>query len=229
MSLRSIIGGMRSALRTAYFAASARVARLFGARHFTPEYFERRFERPDPWGFEHRDYEREKYARTLNAIPPRRYARVLEIGCAEGLLTQSLADVGDHVMGTDVSERALARARARLAARPHVRFERADVFADPIAERYDLVIASEVLCFAESQQMLDAALARVAGCLEDGGYVVLVNLRIGPEHPGGWPPGDLLFGADVIHRRAAGTAGLALVSESWEDRYAISLLRRMPA
>lgn len=227
MSVRSALGRVRAALHGVTTAGRARLARMFGARYFTAEYFEKRFEQPDPWGFEHREYEQRKYAKTLAAIPSARYGRVLEVACAEGLLTQSLAERGDVVVGTDVSDRALTRARGRLAGRPNVRFERSDVFTDPITEHFDLVVASEVLCFAESIPMLDAALERLAGCLEHGGHLVLVHLRIAPEHPGGWPPVDLLFGADVIHRRAARLPGLAPVSDQWEDRYAVSVFRRV--
>jgi 2-polyprenyl-3-methyl-5-hydroxy-6-metoxy-1,4-benzoquinol methylase len=226
MTLRSAVGSALTAARTAFTATSARVARLFGRRYFTTEYFERRFEQPDPWGFEHREYERVKYQRTLDALPEQRYARILEIGCAEGLLTESLAERGTAVLATDVSERALSRARVRLADRRHVRFARSDVFADRLTERFDLVVASEVLCFAESLPMLDGAIERLTACIEPGGHVVLVHLRIATEHPTGWPPVDLLFGADVIHRRAASLPGLALLSEQWEDRYAISVYRR---
>ena len=45
----------------------------------------------DPWAFATSDYEREKYAATLAALPRPHYARALEIGCSIGVLTRMLA------------------------------------------------------------------------------------------------------------------------------------------
>ncbi|RYI86437.1 MAG: hypothetical protein EON47_22590, partial [Acetobacteraceae bacterium] len=65
---------------------------------------------PDPWAFASSDYEREKYAATLAALPRPHYARVLEIGCSIGVLTRMLAGRGDAVVALDVAETALAAA-----------------------------------------------------------------------------------------------------------------------
>jgi cyclopropane fatty-acyl-phospholipid synthase-like methyltransferase len=89
------------------------------------EYFENLYEQsPDPWGFETSPYERKKYERTLGVLQGRRYQRALEVGCSIGVFTVKLAPLCDEVLAVDVSERAVAAARERLAGFPHVRVER---------------------------------------------------------------------------------------------------------
>ena len=62
------------------------------ARSLPPEYFERMFAgTPDPWEFETSPYEQAKYEHTLDALGERRFRRALEIGCANGVLTERLA------------------------------------------------------------------------------------------------------------------------------------------
>ena len=57
----------------------------------------------DPWGVEDSFYERRKRALTLAAPTRDRLGRVLEIGCATGVLTRELAPRSDAVVAVDVS------------------------------------------------------------------------------------------------------------------------------
>ena len=67
----------------------------------------------DPWNFETSDYEAEKYAATLNALPRENYANAFEIGCSIGVLTEKLAAKCARLSAVDVSEKALEKAKAR--------------------------------------------------------------------------------------------------------------------
>ena len=50
------------------------------AGSLTPSYFEGLYAAdPDPWRFATSDYERDKYAATLAALPRRHYARALDV------------------------------------------------------------------------------------------------------------------------------------------------------
>ena len=87
----------------------------------TPEYFRAVYEaNDDPWNFEASPYEQAKYAASLAALPQVHYGRALEIGCSIGVFTAQLAARCQHLLGVDVSEIALAQARARCAALPQV-------------------------------------------------------------------------------------------------------------
>jgi ubiquinone/menaquinone biosynthesis C-methylase UbiE len=70
--------------------------------------------------------------------------RVLDLGCGEGDFTAWLAEAGAQVLGVDVAEAALRRARHR---HPGVEFELAPIDGElPLPDgSYDVVWASEVI------------------------------------------------------------------------------------
>ena len=71
-------------------------------------HFEKLYERnPDPWRFASSDYERMKYAATLEALPKERYARALDVGCSIGVFTAALAQRCDHLLGIEPVSTAL--------------------------------------------------------------------------------------------------------------------------
>lgn len=128
----------------------------------------------DPWDLQNSEYERAKRAATLAALGNGRFRHALEVGCAYGLLTEQLARRCDRVLALDISEVALARARARLEEEDRITLMRAEVPADWPEGQFDCMIWSEVLYFlsaAEIEQCSD--LARHA--LLPGGVCVLVN------------------------------------------------------
>jgi len=82
---------------------------------------------------------RERIAERAGSHP-----RVLELGCATGLMTSAIADGSVAVLGIDRSEAYLERARAR--GLPDARFELGDLEDLPeSAERFDHVLATNVL------------------------------------------------------------------------------------
>ena len=60
------------------------------------DYWDRVFARPDPWNYGGA-YERRKYRHTLELMPDEPVGRALEIGCAEGMFTELLADLGERI------------------------------------------------------------------------------------------------------------------------------------
>ena len=61
---------------------------------------------PDPWRLSS-DYEREKYATTLEALPKQRYESALEVGCSIGILTRELASRCSLLLALDAAQAAL--------------------------------------------------------------------------------------------------------------------------
>ena len=139
------------------------------------DYFEGMYaDNADPWRFATSDYEREKYAATIAALPKAHYRSAVEIGCSIGVLTRQLAARCDAILGTDVVAAALASARALNGDRPNVRFEQGAVPKDWPEGRFDLVVLSEVTYFLDRPDV--ARLARkVEGALEPDGDIVLVH------------------------------------------------------
>ena len=137
---------------------------------------------PDPWGFRTSGYEHDKYRATLAALPERRFASALEVGCSIGELTRRLAPRCDRLLGLDLSEAALREAAVACAGLAGVGFRRATVPAEWPGGRFDLVVLSEVLYFLVPADL--AALAgRCLGSLEAGGLVLLVNWTGATDDP----------------------------------------------
>jgi len=104
----------------------------------------------DPWQMES-PLERHRFEETNRIIEAEigRSATLLEIGCGEGHQTAHLVRVADAVHGVDVSEIAVARARAAV---PNATFGVADLLTCPQLAggvQYDLVIACEVLYYIQ--------------------------------------------------------------------------------
>lgn len=149
-----------------------------------PSYFDALYKTdPDPWKFATSDYEAEKYAATIAALPKSNYRSVLEIGGSIGVLTQKLAQVCDSVLSIDVSQAAQDQAIHRCQQLPHVRFALMNFPHEYPHEIFDLILVSEVgyyWCYAD----LHIAQQRMFKLLEPGGHLLLVHwLPRSPDYP----------------------------------------------
>lgn len=122
------------------------------------DYFDRLYlSDPDPWKFATSEYERAKYAATLNALPRARYSRALEVGCSIGVLTQGIASRCDSVMAIDISAIPLRIAAARCASRSNVDFRQMHFPRQAPSGVFDLIIFSEVLYYLAKRDLQTAA------------------------------------------------------------------------
>ncbi|NRQ37601.1 methyltransferase domain-containing protein [Nonomuraea sp. NN258] len=155
---------------------------------------------PDPWKLSSDDYELHKYQMTLEQLPARPYRRIIEVGCSEGVFTHTLAGLYPEaeIVGVDVSERALARARERAQDKPRVRFIQADILTHEPEERFDLAFCSETLYYLGRHDRLRHASARLRNLLGPEGVLVAV-------HP--WPE------ATRLHRFLDAHDSLSRVTE----------------
>lgn len=150
----------------------------------TPEYFAGVYAaNDDPWQFETSEYEREKYAATLAALPKENYSNAFEIGCSIGVLTEKLAARCARLLAVDVSEKALAKAQTRCRNLPQVEFKILQVPAEFPGETFDLILVSEVgyyLSVADWRTTVDLIVARLA----PGGTAALVHWTpFVPDYP----------------------------------------------
>ncbi len=131
-------------------------------------------ENSDPWGFETSDYEAQKRLRTLAAFGGCTYDRVLEIGCANGVLTAELAEFCTQLVAVDVSQTALSLAKSRCAGFDNIEFVCAEIPGSWPGGLFDLIVFSEVLYFLDAEEiMLVSTLA--ANSLRAHGKCILVN------------------------------------------------------
>ncbi len=145
-----------------------------------PDYFEALYAaNPDPWQFATSEYEREKYAATMAALPDRPFSSALEVGCSIGVLTEQLATRCGALLALDVAEAALAQARARC---PGVRFARRPVPAEWPPGMFDLIVFSEVLYYLDAPAIRQTAACALAA-LQPEGCVVLVHYLGETDYP----------------------------------------------
>jgi SAM-dependent methyltransferase len=110
---------------------------------------ERLYALPDPWDMRSAR-EQSRFAQTNALIRGLTgpVGSLLEIGCGEGHQSAHLEALCERLDGIDVSERAVLRAQRRV---PRCRFGVGEVSALPWSlpegERYDLVVACEVLYY----------------------------------------------------------------------------------
>ena len=186
--------------------------------YLDPAYFEQLYARdPDPWKFASSDYERDKYAATIAALPAPRFRRCFEAGCSIGVLTRQLAERCDAVLATDVADNALDQARVRCADLPGVRIERMVAPGEWPEGRFDLMIFSEVLYYLGTPGLHEAARKTVAS-LEPGGAVILVNWH---GNTGGACTGD--EAAEMFMSDVAST--MQPVHQARAERYRLDVLR----
>jgi len=163
---------------------------LSASGSLAPEYFDRLYaERADPWDFEASPYEAAKYAATLGALPRPHYTNALELGCSIGVLTRMLAPRCERLLAIDVSEVALAQARARCAHLRQVTFENRNVPTEFPDRLFDLILVSEVGYYF-SLPDLECLRARIANALAPCGHLLLVHYTGETNYP---------LSADTVH------------------------------
>jgi predicted TPR repeat methyltransferase len=146
----------------------------------------------DPWGYESSEYEREKYASTLAALPDGRIGSALEVGCSIGVFTEQLAGRCERVLAVDFSERALQLARTRLEGLTNVELRHAGFPEQAPRGPWRLILCSEVLYYLQAPA-LDQAIAWLAAQLRGGACVLAVSWRgEGTDEP---------FRGDEVHDR----------------------------
>ncbi len=192
-------------------------------------YWEYLFEKPDPWNYGS-DYEQEKYARQLALLPQGPIERALELACAEGRFTEKLAPRVGHLIASDISAAALARALERCRAHANVEFRPLDLVVDALPQDLDLIVCSEVLYYLESEVVLQQVSLRFAAALKPGGHLLIAHafvLQDDPSHTGfDW---EHRLGARTIARVFASTSRLALERSLHTELYGIDLFVRVDA
>lgn len=172
---------------------------------------------PDPWGYTSSDYERRKYAATLEACGVGRFRSALELGSSIGVFSAMLAARCDSLTTIDSAHTAVAAARRRLTHEPHVTTVLGEIPDSLPDGPYDLVVASEILYYLPMTE-LDRTLAALEPRLDLGGRLVAVHWRpTGPDRP--------LTALDV-HQLLRRQPWLRAVQQGGSDDYLLDVLER---
>ncbi len=199
-------------------------------RAYNRQYFEALYNSgEDPWRYTS-EYEQVKYQQTLDILPNKKWKRILELGCAEGVFTEMLAPHGSQIMATDVSQVALKRAAERCQSFPQIQFKHLDIATGNIPQQQDLIVCSEILYYTGNHHALKDALKRMSESLNKEGYLVMAHSNLAWEefsHMGfNW---DVPFGSKGISKAARGTDGLVLVKQFKTPLYRIQLYQKQSA
>ena len=88
-----------------------------------------------------------KFEEEFNLIKENKYDNILEIGCAEGYFTRYLINISNKITALDISKHAIKFANNRFRDVKKVKFVQTDFFNFDCAEKYDLIVANEVLYY----------------------------------------------------------------------------------
>ncbi|MFO2464240.1 nodulation S family protein [Pseudomonas sp. 15FMM2] len=140
-------------------------------------YFDQLFsDNDDPWAFRQRWYEQRKRALTLAVLTRPHYLSIFEPGCANGELSAALAMRCDRLLCCDTAAAAVALARARLQAFPHVDVQQSRLPQEWPDGSFDLIVLSE-WCYYLDHDDLCALLDRAKASLTDDGQVLACHWR----------------------------------------------------
>ncbi|MDQ3701330.1 MAG: nodulation S family protein [Chloroflexota bacterium] len=186
------------------------------------------YQRPDHWNYKSDPYELLKYDQTLALVPPGRYARVLEVGCSEGVFTRRLAPLADDILGLDLVPVALERAQRECADLANVRFRRFDLEVDDLQlqrdqgdQRFDLIFCAEVLYYLRWTRLRPVT-RKIASWLKPGGYLIAVHAK--SEIVVTWEFGPK--GADRTHKLFE-RPGMRRLHDQDEGEYVLTLFQKV--
>lgn len=194
----------------------------------TVDHFNQVFSREDPWNYSTSPYELRKYSHTLEMIPGH-FERALEIGCAEGLFTERLAARTEHLVALDISERALARAQARLAHLPHVALQQWDIENGLPEGRFDLIVCSEVLSYMKNRFSLAKVAKGIANSLAENGILVLTHATAIADNGSVSAHDFNEVGGEFIGQTFAQAKGLDFQRELRTTLYRVQVFRKTDA
>ncbi len=174
---------LRGLFRAVFWALSALFPSLVTAKTWDREYAQ------GDWDCLYSDEQLGHYMIIVGyVLRVRKTARILEVGCGSGRLLELLGRVGfEHYLGVDLSEEAIAQARALEV--PHSAFQVADACSFSTQERFDVIIFNEVVYYLKNPAEV---LLHYAGLLREDGAIVVSMFDFVPSRRI-WPQIDQTF------------------------------------
>lgn len=189
------------------------------------EYWERVFERPDPWNYLS-IYEQVKYEQTLSLVPDG-IGKALELACAEGIFSAKLAQKVGMLTATDISRRAIERASERCRESRNAEFRVLDFAGDDIPGGQDLIVCSEVLYYMDDEAVLERVCRKIAAALKPDGYLITAHAHLRRDEPDrtgfDW---SNPFGIGTIRKVLSNLTELTLEETIETELYAIHRFRK---
>lgn len=171
-----------------------------GSEGFDRAYFSSMYRAiDDPWGLSGHYYERRKRDIVMASLPRETFRNAFEPGCAMGELSTRLATRCQRLVASDFVPEALAAARQRLAAQPHVFVEDIAVPEQWPEGKFDLIVISELAYYLDDAA-LDSLASKAVASLEQDGVLLACHWKHAIE--------GAYHDAQTVHSRLAAALGL---------------------
>lgn len=219
-----------SPLRSSYYLAIELRDTLRAPREGSPEVTDAVFiESIDPWKYETNALEQERFALQTALLDEvrrdRLFASGLEIGCAEGLFTEVIADRCASLLVLDLSPTALARTEARRPWSDAVRFEAFDLRDGAIPGQFDLIVIAGVLEYFTKRKTFVEVRNKLCAALRPNGYLLVETTRKNPVTEEAWF-GKAMIRGKWVNWFIAQHPSLSTASQVLTEKFAITLLRK---
>ena len=175
----------------------------------------------DPWEFKTSEYERKKYAVTVNALSKDNYSNAFEIGCSLGVLSEMLAAKCSKLLSVDVSDLPLEKARRRLKDLPQVTVRKMTVPQEFPEGNFDLVVLSEVGYYWAEKDFLHAQQLILAHLQPEGQLLLVHWTPFVPDYP---LTGDQVH--DSFMKLSGEGKALTHLLGKREDKYRLDLFEK---
>jgi SAM-dependent methyltransferase len=189
----------------------------------------------DPWGYTTwtSAFTEQKFQAAIEMLSELgcSFERSLEIGCAQGAMTERLAPLCKELLAVDYVPVALERARARCRG-DAVSFARWDLKADPVPGQFDLIVITDVLASFGGRRDVRRASEKLVNALAPGGYLLYgdwVGDRITQSIQNSRVGRLLLFRPGKILRVIAAHPALVQVARQNTERHLMALLQKRAA
>lgn len=197
---------------------------LTNSRPLVRLYFETIYLRGDPYQTQENHAHIASRTKAFELLKEFRASEALDIGCGEGNQTVKVAPYANKVLGVDISEIAIKRARRAHRSNPKVDFQQADFMtADLYSKAFDLVVCGGVLLYMNKDQ-LDEAVRKITSLLTAHGKLLLIHPRALADDVSGL---ELkAYGAKTVHDRFTSSSELIVEADILQELFRITLLRR---
>ena len=128
----------------------------------------------DPWSYEkHYLFGLNRIENTIKHIPKSNYINILDLGCGNGYSTNLIMNLGEKIIGVDISPTAVKKARLRLKDKTNCDFIIADIQKLPFKpSAFDLIVCIEVLSYFAKCSNLDKIIADLKSIDVEGGIII---------------------------------------------------------
>ncbi len=141
------------------------------------QYFEAMYEESDdPWDYANRWYEKRKRQICMSVLPKMSFGHALEIGCANGFLSELLAERCQKLLCIDANPKAIQLAKQRLEDTDHVELQQQRIPDQFPTGAFDLIVVSEILYYLSKSEVI-ASLEKIKASLAVDGVVLSCHWR----------------------------------------------------